>query len=70
GEYNFATCTIATQLRAQSVTINKRKDQWHTPPVDALFIHRKIAGLYLIAKRLNAKVNVKQLFAKYVKEAK
>lgn len=70
GEYNFANCTIATKLRAQSVTINKRKDQWHTPPVDALFIHRKIAGLYLIAKRLNAKVNVKQLFAKYAEEAK
>jgi len=65
-EYNFATCTIATSLRNESMSINKQKDQWHTPPVDALFIHRKIAGLYLLAKRLNAKVNVHQLLKPYL----
>ena len=66
GEYDFSTCDIASILRIESQNINKQKDQWHTPPVDALFIHRKIAGLYLIAKRLNAKVNVQKLLLPYL----
>jgi hypothetical protein len=48
------------------MAINNRQDQWHTPPVDAIFIHRKLAGLYLLAARLNAKVNVSALFEPYV----
>ena len=65
GEYDFANCTVAEQITQSAGTINRRKDQWHTPPVDALFIHRKIAGLYLIAKKLNAKVNINSLFCQY-----
>lgn len=65
-EYDFAACTIAASLRHETMSINKQKDQWHTPPVDALFIHRKIAGLYLLAKRLNAKVNVHKLLKPYL----
>jgi len=33
---------------------------WHTPPVDALFIHRKLGGLFLLAKRLKAKVDMRK----------
>jgi hypothetical protein len=41
------------------------RDAWHTPPVDALFLHRKVAGLYLLAARLQARVDVARLFARY-----
>lgn len=38
------------------------RDFWHTPPVDALFLHRKIGGLYLLAARLGARVDIRRLF--------
>jgi hypothetical protein len=39
---------------------------WHTPPADALFLHRKLGGLYLLAAKLRAKVDVRSLFAPYL----
>ena len=37
-------------------------EHWHAPPVGALFVHRKLAGLFLIAAKLGAKVNVNRIF--------
>ena len=34
------------------------RDFWHTPPADALFLHRKLGGLYLLAALLKAQVDV------------
>ncbi len=39
---------------------------WHTPPVDALFLHRKIGGLYLLAARLKARVDIRAIFLRHV----
>ena len=41
------------------------RDFWHTPPVDALFLHRKIGGLYLLAARLGARVDIRGLFLRH-----
>ncbi|MFT5716833.1 MAG: hypothetical protein ACI9T7_001011, partial [Oleiphilaceae bacterium] len=65
-EYDFASTDLAYRIKQAGMAINNRQDQWHTPPVDAIFIHRKLAGLYLLAARLNAKVNVSALFEPYV----
>ncbi|PKH07111.1 AarF/ABC1/UbiB kinase family protein [Moritella sp. Urea-trap-13] len=65
GEYDFASTDLAYRIKQAGMAINNRQDQWHTPPVDAIFIHRKLAGLYLLAAKLNAKVNVSALFKPY-----
>jgi len=41
------------------------RDFWHIPPIDTLFLHRKLGGLYLLAARLKARVNVQQLVREY-----
>ncbi|QFI36955.1 AarF/ABC1/UbiB kinase family protein [Moritella marina ATCC 15381] len=66
GEYDFASTDLAYRIKQAGMAINNRQDQWHTPPVDAIFIHRKLAGLYLLAAKLNAKVNVSALFKPYI----
>jgi hypothetical protein len=38
------------------------QDYWHTPPADALFLHRKLGGLYLLAAKLRARVDMAGLF--------
>jgi hypothetical protein len=37
------------------------RDFWHIPPIDTLFLHRKLGGLFLLAARLKARVPVRQL---------
>ncbi|REL35252.1 AarF/ABC1/UbiB kinase family protein [Thalassotalea euphylliae] len=67
--YDFANSNLAQRIKTQGMNIQRQQDQWHTPPVDAIFIHRKLAGIYLLAAKLSAKVNVKSLFMPYSKLA-
>jgi hypothetical protein len=39
---------------------------WHTPPADAVFLHRKLGGLYLLAACLSAKVDVRMILERYL----
>lgn len=48
------------------MSISGDPDAWHTPPPDILFLHRKMGGLYLIATRLQARLDVKSIFERYV----
>ncbi|NOH52103.1 AarF/ABC1/UbiB kinase family protein [Vibrio coralliilyticus] len=66
GEYDFGASDLSMRLREAGTVLSMEKHYWHTPPADALFLHRKIGGLYLLAARLKAKVNVKALVAPYV----
>ena len=48
------------------MTLALDRDFWHTPPIDALFLHRKLAGIYLLAARLRAQVDIGALAKHYV----
>ena len=52
---------IAVRLRDAGLKLSLDRDFWHTPPADALFLHRKLGGLYLLAARLGARVDVGRL---------
>ena len=65
--YDFGQSNLATRISNNALKLSAKKQEWHTPPVDALFLHRKIAGMYLVAAKLSAKVHVSELFAKYSK---
>ena len=66
-EYDFGNSKLATSITQSAGDISLKRDRWHTPPADALFLHRKIAGMYLLAAKLNAKVNVAELFKEHLK---
>ena len=38
----------------------------HIPPIDALFLQRKIAGTYLLLSRIDARVNVRAALERYL----
>jgi predicted unusual protein kinase regulating ubiquinone biosynthesis (AarF/ABC1/UbiB family) len=65
-EYDFRVSGLAMRLREAGTILSMEQDYWHTPPADALFLHRKIGGMYLLAARLGAKVNIHQLAAPYL----
>ena len=66
GKFDFKNSELALKIKNAGLALSSQSQQWHTPPVDALFIHRKLAGLYLIAARLGAKIDVKTLFQHYL----
>jgi len=61
GDYDFGRTDLAARLRDAGLALSTKSDAWHTPPADAIFLHRKLAGLYLLAVRLGARVNVRAL---------
>lgn len=67
GTFDFGQSDLALRLRTAGTALSMQQNYWHSPPADALFLHRKIAGLYLLAARLSARVNVRQLLDPYLK---
>ena len=66
GPYDFGTSDLAVRLRDAGLALSTDRDFWHTPPADALFLHRKLGGLYLLAARLRARVDVGARVARWL----
>ena len=66
GEYDFGRTDLAARIRTAGLALSTQKDAWHTPPADAIFLHRKLAGLYLLAARLGARVDVRALVHRHL----
>nr|WP_255555346.1 AarF/ABC1/UbiB kinase family protein [Enterovibrio paralichthyis] len=63
--YDFGNTDLGSRLHDAGMALSMEQGYWHTPPAAALFLHRKIGGLYLLAARLGAKVNLSELFAPF-----
>jgi predicted unusual protein kinase regulating ubiquinone biosynthesis (AarF/ABC1/UbiB family) len=58
GRFDFGGSDLAARIREAGMALSFEQGYWHTPPADAVFLHRKLGGLYLLAARLRAKVDV------------
>jgi predicted unusual protein kinase regulating ubiquinone biosynthesis (AarF/ABC1/UbiB family) len=61
GPYDFGQSDLAARIRDAGLELGREPDFWHTPPAAALFLHRKLGGVYLLAARLRARVDVAEL---------
>lgn len=61
GAYDFGRSDLGVRIRDAGMVLGRDREFWHTPPADALFLHRKLGGLYLLAAKLKARVNVNHL---------
>jgi hypothetical protein len=66
-DYCFASSDMADRISEKGMALSMQHNYWHTPPIDALFLHRKLGGLFLLATRLKAKVNLRSLLEPYVR---
>ncbi len=48
-------------LREEGWEIAQDKETWAFPPIETLFVQRKVSGTALLGARLKAKVNVRRL---------
>ena len=42
------------------------RDFWQAPPTDAVYFHRKLGGMFMLASRLKARVNVHDLMQRWL----
>ena len=66
GQYDFGASDLAARIRDAGMALSFDQGYWHTPPADAVFLHRKLGGLYLLAARLHAKVDVRTILERYL----
>jgi len=66
GRFDFGASDLAIRIRDAGMALSFEQGYWHTPPADAVFLHRKLGGLYLLAARLRAKVDVRIILERYL----
>jgi len=63
GAYDFGNADLTLRLRDSAYAMGFDQGHWRPPPADLIFLHRKLAGLYLLCARLKARVDVAALMA-------
>lgn len=66
GVHDFDRCTLLEELRAEGFDLASERSEAPLPPAPALFLQRKIAGTYLLAKRLRARVDLGALLRPFL----
>jgi len=66
GSFDFGDRRFVGALRDEGMEIAADKASWHLPPVDILFVQRKISGTALLAARLKTRVDVRSLAEQWI----
>lgn len=69
GPFDFSDRRFVAGLREPGIEIAADTAAWHVPPADILFVQRKISGTALLAARLKARVDVRDLAGPWVSVA-
>ncbi len=59
--FDFGDRGFVPLLREEGFAIAQDKDTWAFPPIETLFVQRKVSGTALLGARLKAKVNVRRI---------
>lgn len=59
--FDFGDRAFVPLLREEGYAIAQDKDTWAFPPIETLFVQRKVSGTALLGARLKAKVNIRRI---------
>ncbi len=65
GAFDFGRSDLLERLRDMGLVLGTERELMHVPPAETLFLHRKIGGMYLLAAKLRARVDLNALVAPY-----
>ena len=65
GPFDFGDRAFVGVLREQGTEIARDRETWHLPPIDTLFVQRKISGTALLAARMKARVDIRTMVSGY-----
>lgn len=63
GAYDFGQTDLSSRMADRLIELRVRAKNWQLPPVDLLFLHRRLGGLFMLCQRLRARVDVGSLAA-------
>jgi predicted unusual protein kinase regulating ubiquinone biosynthesis (AarF/ABC1/UbiB family) len=66
GPFDFGNRTFLRSLRDRGVELASDRANWRMPPVELLFVQRKLGGTYHLAARLRALVDIRRLLQAYL----
>lgn len=64
--FHFSQNEVVPKLRDMGMAFANARDYWVIPPMDTLYIQRKLGGLYLLGARLQARVALRPLIEPYL----
>jgi hypothetical protein len=64
--FQFGQNELAHDLQQRGLQMAERSREMHLPPPETLYIQRKMAGLYLLGRRLKAEVDLQNLLKPYL----
>lgn len=59
--FDFGDRAFIPLLREEGYAIAQDKDTWAFPPIETLFVQRKVSGIALLGARLQAKANLRRI---------
>jgi len=65
-DYDFAHSDMAQNISKLGGEVASFRDSWQVPPSAAVYFHRKVGGMFMLASRLKARVNVHQLMQRWL----
>lgn len=69
GLFDFADRSFVERVRAEAEVIAADRASWHIPPVDTLFVQRKVSGTALLAIRMKAQLPLREMVADAIGES-
>ena len=67
GPYDFARTTLAVRTRDAGFDLAFAKGFLRAPPAETVFLHRKLAGTFLLSGKIRARVDVRALLGPLLK---
>ncbi|ETD87610.1 ABC1 kinase family protein [Rhodobacter capsulatus] len=61
GFYDFGQNDLALRMRDESLALQSHRHHFRFPPVDSLFLQRKFGGVYLLATKLRARIDLRNV---------
>lgn len=59
--YTLKGARLSARMTEKTLAMKDYRDDWRAPPIDAIFFHRKLAGIFLLASRVDAHVFMRPL---------
>jgi predicted unusual protein kinase regulating ubiquinone biosynthesis (AarF/ABC1/UbiB family) len=64
--FDFGDASLSRKINEAGMAMAQERDFVHVPPIETLFLQRKFAGLFLLATRMKARVDIAGLIRPHV----
>lgn len=66
--YDFGRDTLMDSIRIEGMELAMDPDFQEIPPTEIIYLQRKVAGMYLLGRKLKAKVGIREMLDAFIKD--